>query len=75
MQKKKLLGGPVGGGVWIHQGGCKPRIEVIVKKKAGMTSGRGGGGVGQGGCKPRIDGIVKGGVPSGRGESGWIGWM
>ena len=49
-------GGPVGGGG--VQGGCEPRIELIVKmhKKVGRGGGAGrgggGGGGGQGGCEP-----------------------
>ena len=44
-------GGPVGG-----QGGCEPRIELIVKmyKKVGRGGApvEGGGRGGQGGCEP-----------------------
>ena len=74
--------------VWLGggQGGCEPRIEVIVKiqKKSG-EGGRsggvcvwGGGGGGQGGCEPRIEVIVKmqkkvgRGVRSGGGQSGGV---
>ena len=42
------------------QGGCEPRIELIVKmqKKSREGGGQSGWG-GQGGCKPRIEVIVK----------------
>ena len=39
------------------QGGCEPRIEVIVKMKKKKSEGgpvRGGGGGGQGGCDEEL---------------------
>ena len=56
--------GPVG---WGSQGGCEPRIEVIVKNKKGKVGGRvrvvGGGcpvgGGSQGGCERRIEVTVQ----------------
>ena len=41
------------------QGGCEPRIEVIVKMQRLVARLGVGGDVGYGGCKPRIEGIVQ----------------
>ena len=77
MQKKGSWS--VGG--WGGQGGCEPRIGLIVKMPKKVGRGRsvgGGGGGGQGGCEPRIEVIVKmkkkksEGGPVRGGGSGWV---
>ena len=58
---------PIGemGGGGERMGGCKPRIEVIVKMQKKKSRGGGwgcpvgGGWGGSGGCEPRIEVIVK----------------
>ena len=82
MQKKSQDGRGIeglvqGGGGW-GSGGCKPRIEGIVKRGVRVQSGGRVVG-GMGGCERRIEVIVKmqqksgwGGVGVGRGRGfGW----